>query len=81
MDQYRCFIDNQWVDSSSGQRFSVADPATGEIWAEMPDCTIEDAQAALESATRPHRMFRMCLNSAKEYRMLMRVVLKEDDRP
>ncbi|MEV8467529.1 aldehyde dehydrogenase family protein [Fluviibacterium sp. DFM31] len=52
METYRCFIGNQWIDSSSGARFSVENPATGEVWAEMPDCTAEDAQAALESSYR-----------------------------
>lgn len=55
MDYYRCFIDNAWIDSSSGRRFEVENPATGEICAEMPDCTAEDAQAALESSCKAQK--------------------------
>lgn len=50
MQQYSCFIDNEWVSGSSGNRVDVEDPATGEIWASVPDCTDEDADRALESA-------------------------------
>ncbi len=47
---YPCFIDNEWIDSSSGKVFTVENPATEEVWATVPDCTKEDADAAIESA-------------------------------
>ena len=57
MDYYRCFIDNEWIDSSSGKRFKVEDPATGEIGAAMPDWTADDAQAALESSYKAQKLW------------------------
>ncbi|MCT8161706.1 aldehyde dehydrogenase family protein [Pseudoruegeria sp. SHC-113] len=52
MDYYRSFIDNTWIDGATGERVAVEDPSTGEIWAEVADCTEADAQAALESSDR-----------------------------
>jgi len=45
---YRCFIDNEWVDSS--KTIEVENPATGEVFATVPALTTADAQRALESS-------------------------------
>jgi lactaldehyde dehydrogenase/glycolaldehyde dehydrogenase len=55
MDYYRCFIDNEWIDGATGGRIAVEDPATGEFWSEVPDCTEADAQRALESSARAQK--------------------------
>lgn len=47
---YRCFIDNEWVEASDGARMPVDNPATGEIWAEVPACGPEEVARALDSA-------------------------------
>lgn len=49
-DSYQCYIHGKWIDSSSGATISVENPATGEAFSKVPDCTIEDAEAALQSA-------------------------------
>lgn len=51
MDYYRCFIGNEWVDSENGDRIDVADPATSNVWAQVPDCTEADAERALQAAS------------------------------
>ena len=43
-------IGNQWKDATGGQMRPVLNPATGEAFAEVPEGTREDAQAALEAA-------------------------------
>ncbi|KAI7877077.1 Aldehyde/histidinol dehydrogenase [Mucor mucedo] len=48
----KAFIDNEWVDSSSGQTFDVQDPATGEIIGNAPDCTKEDTVKAIKAAEK-----------------------------
>lgn len=52
MKYYQCFIDNQWVDAVDGSRLSVDNPATGEIFAEVPACGAQDAERALAAADK-----------------------------
>lgn len=55
MNHYRAFLDNNWHDGSTGQRVTVENPATGEPWAEVPDCNADDARAAIESSARAQK--------------------------
>lgn len=50
MKYFKAFIANEWVDASDGGRIPVENPATGEIFAEVPACTSADAAKALEAA-------------------------------
>lgn len=50
MQFYKCFIDNEWVEAVDGSRMTVENPATGEIFAEVPACKKDDAERALEAA-------------------------------
>lgn len=52
---YKCFIENEWVEASNGARSSVQNPATGEIWAEVPACTALEVDRALESSQRAQK--------------------------
>lgn len=54
MREYKMLIDGQWVESKSGKRFPVHNPATGEVLATVPDGDAGDASAAIEAA---HRAF------------------------
>jgi succinate-semialdehyde dehydrogenase/glutarate-semialdehyde dehydrogenase len=44
------YIDGEWRAASSGLRFDVVDPSTGEVLAEVADATVEDGDAALAAA-------------------------------
>jgi len=46
------FIDGEWGEARSGQRFEVTDPATGEVIGEVPDGDASDAERAVEAADR-----------------------------
>jgi succinate-semialdehyde dehydrogenase/glutarate-semialdehyde dehydrogenase len=46
------FIDGQWLASSSGDRFAVTNPATGELITEVADSGPNDARAATDAAAR-----------------------------
>lgn len=46
------FIDGNWVEAASGERFEVTDPATGEVIGEVPDGGADDARAAIDAADR-----------------------------
>ena len=48
----RLLIDGEWVDSKSTQVHETVNPATGEVIAEFPTATKEEARAAVEAAQR-----------------------------
>jgi lactaldehyde dehydrogenase / glycolaldehyde dehydrogenase len=50
IDRYRHFINGQWVPSTGKEFICVENPATQEIFAEVPDGTADDAERALEAA-------------------------------
>ncbi|MFI6350210.1 NAD-dependent succinate-semialdehyde dehydrogenase [Streptomyces sp. NPDC050560] len=45
-------IDGRWVTAENEKTFEVADPATGKLLARVPDASVRDGLAALESSTR-----------------------------
>ncbi len=53
--RYKCFIDNEWVVSTSGEWITVDNPATGNSFAQVPACTSEDAQLALHSSAKAQK--------------------------
>jgi len=58
MQLYRSFVDNNWIESADGSVIDVADPATNEIWAQVPACTSEDAVRALDAADAAQKEWR-----------------------
>ncbi len=50
MTYYQAFIANEWVDAADNARLPVENPATDEIWAEVPDMGPADAARAMEAA-------------------------------
>src|SRR4051812_11078533 len=50
LETYQMCIGGQWRGSSDGRTRPVLNPATGEVFAEVPEGTREDARAALEAA-------------------------------
>lgn len=47
---YQMLIDGAWCDASDGARFTSLNPATGEIWATMPEATDDDVDRAVQAA-------------------------------
>jgi succinate-semialdehyde dehydrogenase/glutarate-semialdehyde dehydrogenase len=52
------FLDGRWVDAADKQRMPVTNPATGELIGEVPDCTPEDARAAVDAAQHAFELYR-----------------------
>jgi len=46
------FVDGAWTESASGETFTADSPATGEVIADVPQGSREDAQRAIEAANR-----------------------------
>ncbi|GFE79222.1 aldehyde dehydrogenase [Steroidobacter agaridevorans] len=55
MDYYRCFVNGRWIDAQHARRLTVVDPSNNEPWAEVPDCSPEDAQTALAAAAQAQK--------------------------
>ena len=49
---YKMFINNEWVDSASGDRIDVENPANEQVFATVPSGTGEDAKHALIAAQK-----------------------------
>jgi len=43
-------IDGAWVPASDGARFDSVNPATGEVWAHIPEATAADVDRAVKAA-------------------------------
>ncbi len=66
----QCYIDGQWLDAESGQRFAVTDPASGLSLAQVPDCGAVDTQSAIVAAQAAWPLWRT--KTAKERAVLLR---------
>ncbi|WP_234417049.1 aldehyde dehydrogenase [Loktanella sp. Alg231-35] len=47
---YQMLIDGAWVDAANGARFDSVNPATGAIWATIPEATAVDVDRAVKAA-------------------------------
>lgn len=50
--RYGLFIDNKFVTPKTEKYIDVTNPATGEVWAQVPDAGAEDVDLAVASARR-----------------------------
>ncbi|WP_078086132.1 aldehyde dehydrogenase family protein [Microbulbifer mangrovi] len=68
---YQCYIDGEWTDSA--QKLAVENPATGEVFASVPDCTLDQADAALASSQQALQSWKL-LPAIERGRHLLRLV-------
>ncbi len=47
---YKMLIDGDWVDASDGGVFDSVNPASGEVWCQIPEATEADVERAVEAA-------------------------------
>ncbi len=52
VQRYRMLIDGAWCAASDGQTFDSINPATGRVWANVPEATADDVDAAVRAADR-----------------------------
>ena len=52
MDEYKLFIDGEFVDAADGKTFETIDPGTGLPFATIAKAGTADAEAAIEAAKR-----------------------------
>jgi len=52
MNRYQLFMDNEWVESDSGETFESLDPFSGEAWAVLSRAGAKDVDRAVQAAAR-----------------------------
>jgi acyl-CoA reductase-like NAD-dependent aldehyde dehydrogenase len=52
MQTYRMLIGGEWVEAANGETFETFNPYTGEAWANIPRGRAEDADRAVQAASR-----------------------------
>lgn len=74
MHEPKMFIGGEWCESISGRTFEATNPATGEVLAQIPEGTREDAQRAVAAANEARDVIgrmsvwersRLCLRCAE----------------
>jgi betaine-aldehyde dehydrogenase/aminobutyraldehyde dehydrogenase len=50
VSQHKNFVGGEWIDSAAGETMEVINPSTGEVIAEVPRSTAEDADRAVQAA-------------------------------
>jgi succinate-semialdehyde dehydrogenase / glutarate-semialdehyde dehydrogenase len=45
-----CYVNGQWIHATSGETFTVDNPATGEVIANVPNCGAAETRQAIDAA-------------------------------
>ena len=73
MKRYDAYIDGAWVKPSSNQWFDTTYPYTGEVWAQVAHCSIEEVNAAVDAAKRALGSEWSQIKPSQRGRMLMKL--------
>src|SRR5699024_6274763 len=66
----QCYIDGQWVDAQSGEQFSVINPATEQLLANVPKAGAAETRQAINAANQALKAWRA--RTAKDRAALLR---------
>lgn len=76
------YVGGQWIDASSGNKFDVTNPATGEVIGSVPDHSVEDFRHAIGVAKNSFESFKHTSNRERS-KMLKRwadlMIANQDD--
>ena len=50
LETYHMLINGAWVDAADSARFDSVNPATGDVWATVPEATAQDVDQAVRAA-------------------------------
>ena len=50
IQNFKMFINGQWVDSESGKKIETLNPENNEVWATVPEANTKDVDRAVEAA-------------------------------
>ncbi len=66
----KCFINGQWVDSSSGEILEVNNPASLEIIGNVPKCSVSETKKAIDDANKAFQTWKE--TTAKERSVILK---------
>ncbi|MBD1141080.1 aldehyde dehydrogenase [Pelagibacterales bacterium SAG-MED39] len=52
IENFKMYIDGEWVDSSSGKKIETLNPENNEVWATVPEANEDDVDKAVQSAQK-----------------------------
>ncbi|MDX6746673.1 aldehyde dehydrogenase [Polaribacter sp. PL03] len=76
---YRCYINGEWIEKSSGEKIDVENPANGEIFAEIYSSSLDEVQQALEAADKAQFAWQM-LPAQERANYLYKIAEKLEER-
>ena len=50
IQNFKMFIDGEWIESSSGKKIETLNPETNEVWATVPEANEKDVDKAVKAA-------------------------------
>ena len=50
IQNFKMYINGEWVDSSSGKKIETLNPENNEVWATVPEANEKDVDKAVQSA-------------------------------
>ena len=66
----KCFINGEWVDSSSGKTLEVNNPASLEIIGKVPKCSVSETKKAIDDANTAFQTWKE--TTAKERSVILK---------
>ena len=70
LNRNQTYVNGQWISAASGKTLAVKNPATGELVGEVPDLSVEEADAAVHAAVEAFRTWKK--TTAKERSILLK---------
>ena len=52
IQNFKMYIDGQWVDSETGRTIETLNPENNEVWATVPEANEKDVDKAVQSAQK-----------------------------
>ncbi len=52
IENFKMYIDGEWVDSSSGKKIETLNPENNDVWATVPEANEKDVDKAVQSAQK-----------------------------
>ena len=52
IENFKMYVDGEWVDSSSGKKIETLNPENNEVWATVPEANEKDVDKAVQSAQK-----------------------------
>ena len=70
-----CFIGGRWIESDSGEKIEVDNPASNEIIGKVPKCSSSETKKAIEEAQKALPTWRN--KSAKDRSIILQKLLSK----